>query len=196
MTIPTITLKKLSAAEYTEFPHTEHTDLIGYDGAQTYIVPQDIDNQTVEIIDTDTGECYHYDCLAYISGVYVGVHNGKGVSHKISVQFELPEDDQPESEEEHQFTGGVWATDCAEHDQPHQNIRIVSSINGHYTIATVHIDDACFELNREQADNARLMVMAKPMLYAMEAQAEALEDTGYDVSQEYLDVIAAARGRS
>lgn len=53
-------------------------------------------------------------------------------------------------------TPGRLATDCADHDEPHQNIQLQI---GNRTVATVWIDDApVHDFNAEQTANARRLV--------------------------------------
>lgn len=53
-------------------------------------------------------------------------------------------------------TPGRLSTDCADHDEPYQNIKLQV---GKHTVATVYIDDApVHDYNREQRANARRLV--------------------------------------
>jgi len=63
-----------------------------------------------------------------------------------------------------QHTPGPWTTDEADHDAPHQEIKIKAGKNR--TICTVWIDDAPVrDFNAEQEANARL-IAAAPQLRA------------------------------
>ena len=64
-------------------------------------------------------------------------------------------------------TEGEWKTDMDTHDQPHQDIKILS---GGMSILTVWQDDACFELNPTQIGSARFTAQsanARPALKAL-----------------------------
>lgn len=63
-------------------------------------------------------------------------------------------------------TPGPWDTDCAEHDCPYQDLKILA---GTRSICTVWIDDApVHDFNAEQEANARVIVAAPTMLTAIE----------------------------
>lgn len=76
-------------------------------------------------------------------------------------------------------TPGPWDTDRAEHDCPHQDIR-VRAVGGaiERTVCTVWIDDACHDENGQQERNADFIAFANPAtileLCALLEKAEAV----------------------
>jgi len=56
-------------------------------------------------------------------------------------------------------TPGPWETDCETHDVPHQDIRIM---RGTRSICKVWIDDACYDENPQQENNANFIAQFNP----------------------------------
>ena len=71
-------------------------------------------------------------------------------------------------------TPGPWAPDYAEHDCPHQDVKIKAGKRG---VCRVWMDNAPVEdYNREQRANARLIAAAPELLEALEGLLAKFED--------------------
>ncbi|MFW9595020.1 MAG: hypothetical protein ACMV1D_05935, partial [Macromonas sp.] len=75
---------------------------------------------------------------------------------------------------EAKHTKGPWATDEADHDAPHQNIKVKAG--KHHTVCTVWIDDAPVrDFNAEQQANAHLIAAAPDLMAVVVAYIDHFE---------------------